>query len=76
MNALSQSALVRGNRLLRKAVGWIRWRAVKRSFPSHQRGMVGFIKELVDECGTADITHPDSAPATRVSRASNGCGCR
>ena len=59
MNALSQSALVRGNRLLRKAVGWIRWRAVKRSFPSHQRGMVGFIKELVDECGTADITHPD-----------------
>jgi hypothetical protein len=58
-NALSASALVRGNQFLRKAVGWTRWRAVRRSFPSHQRGMVGFVKELVDECGMADITHPD-----------------
>lgn len=59
LKALSSNALVSGNTLLRKAVGWTRWRAVKRQFPSHQRGMVGFIKELVDECGMMDITHPD-----------------
>ncbi len=27
-------------------------------FPSHDYGMVGFIKELVDECGMADLTCP------------------
>ncbi len=27
-------------------------------FPSHQAGMVGFIKQLVDECALADILHP------------------
>jgi len=27
-------------------------------FHSHPFGMVGFIKELVDECGIGDITHP------------------
>lgn len=27
-------------------------------FPSHDYGMVGFVKELVDECGMYDITHP------------------
>lgn len=26
-------------------------------FPSHDSGMVGFVKELVDECGMPDITH-------------------
>ncbi len=26
--------------------------------PSHDYGMVGFVKELVDECGIGDITHP------------------
>lgn len=30
----------------------------KRRFKSHDFGMVGFIKELVDECGMADISHP------------------
>jgi hypothetical protein len=27
-------------------------------FASHQSGMVGFIKQLVDECGLMDIQHP------------------
>jgi SAM-dependent methyltransferase len=27
-------------------------------FHSHAFGMVGFVKELVDECGVGDITHP------------------
>lgn len=30
----------------------------RRRFKSHDFGMVGFIKELIDECGMADITHP------------------
>lgn len=30
----------------------------RRRFDSHDFGMVGFVKELIDECGMADITHP------------------
>lgn len=30
----------------------------RRQFRSHDFGMVGFVKELIDECGMADITHP------------------
>jgi len=30
----------------------------KKSFPSHTSGMVGFVKQLVDECGMDDITFP------------------
>ncbi len=56
-NALAGSEVVRGQSFLRKVVGWTRWRSAQRSFPSHQRGMVGFVKELVDECGMRDITH-------------------
>jgi hypothetical protein len=27
-------------------------------FPSHQSGMVGLVKQLIDECGVADVYHP------------------
>lgn len=30
----------------------------KRQYLNHSYGMVGFIKELVDECGMGDITMP------------------
>jgi len=30
----------------------------KRRFYSHEYGMVGFVKQLIDECGMADITCP------------------
>ena len=30
---------------------------LKRQYHSHDIGMVGFVKELIDECGAADITH-------------------
>lgn len=43
---------------LRKGAGFLRYRLVKRRFPSHDYGMVGFLKELVDECGAEDITNP------------------
>lgn len=32
---------------------------LRRQFHSHDIGMVGFVKELVDECGMADITHDE-----------------
>ena len=42
--------------LLSKVVGLIRYRLVRRRFPSHDYGMVGVLKELIDECGAPDIT--------------------
>ena len=33
--------------------------AFPRSGGGHTHGMVGFVKELVDECGMADVTKPD-----------------
>jgi hypothetical protein len=31
----------------------------RRQFRSHDYGLVGFVKELVDECGMADVTDPE-----------------
>ncbi len=50
--------------------GWKRWLAQRlkipiqtaadrRRFPSHDYGMVGFLKQLVDELAYDDITHPE-----------------
>jgi SAM-dependent methyltransferase len=40
-------------------------RAIQRGqFRSHDFGMVGFVKELIDECGMADITHPTNGTGT------------
>ncbi|MFN2530015.1 MAG: hypothetical protein ABR555_01830 [Pyrinomonadaceae bacterium] len=42
---------------------------IRRQFNSHDYGLVGFVKELVDECGMADITHPTRGqPPQRASR--------
>ena len=30
----------------------------KQALPSHQAGMVGFVKQLVDECAWGDVTYP------------------
>jgi SAM-dependent methyltransferase len=32
---------------------------LRRQYHSHDIGMVGVVKELIDECGMADITHPE-----------------
>jgi hypothetical protein len=43
--------------------------APKNSWPSHNYGMVGFVKELVDEQGAADLTRARSTGApVRMSR--------
>jgi len=41
-----------------------------RRFPSHDYGMVGFVKQLVDECGRAEITNPQYADS--ISHGSTG----
>ena len=41
----------------------------RRQFRGHDYGLVGFVKELVDECGMADISRPDhGTPPYRPSR--------
>ena len=41
----------------------------RRQFHSHDYGLVGFVKELVDECGMADITREDrGTPPSRPSK--------
>jgi hypothetical protein len=48
---------------------WESWSDGRRFHPAHQEGMVGFVKELVDECGMADITDPQHGiPPPRASR--------
>jgi hypothetical protein len=58
LNAMHRAARARKLTHVRRALGFLRYRTVRKSFPSHQAGMVGFIKELVDECGMPDITDP------------------
>lgn len=64
LNRLHALPLIRRVVPLRKLVGWARWNMVKSRHPSHMRGMVGFIKELVDECGIEDATHPHFGTGT------------
>jgi hypothetical protein len=41
----------------------------RNQFRSHDYGLVGFVKELVDECGMADITREDlGSPPYRLSK--------
>jgi len=44
------------SRYTSKLISWPRWNLVKRRHKSHDYGMVGFIKELIDECGAGDAT--------------------
>ena len=42
-----------------KSTNWISHYLRVKKIKSHNYGMVGFIKELLDECGIEDITHPE-----------------
>lgn len=44
---------------LPRVVGAMKGFIARRQFASHTYGMVGFVKELVDEAGYSDITFPD-----------------
>lgn len=56
LTALRDMSLVQSVYPLRKLIGWMRWHMVKRRHPSHDYGMVGFVKEVIDEVGIADAT--------------------
>jgi SAM-dependent methyltransferase len=61
---LQQSAPVL-NAILR----WMKRIVNRKQFRSHDYGLVGFVKELVDECGMADITRIDwGTPPYRPSK--------
>lgn len=55
---LQREGVVNRLPLARRLVSRVKRVLQKRQFHSHDFGMVGFIKELIDECGMADITHP------------------
>ncbi|MDF3855087.1 class I SAM-dependent methyltransferase [Paracoccus sp. P2] len=69
LDRLHRSRPVQAVYPLGKLTGWMRWHLVRRRFHGHDRGMVGFVKELIDECGAEDMTHPDFGTGTpRASR--------
>ena len=54
---------------LKRVVHAVMNRLVRMEFPSHRHGLVGFVKQLVDEAGMEDITHPAwGTPPARVSK--------
>lgn len=64
LNRAHAAPAVKRVRLLRRAIGWMRWNLVKSRHKSHDHGMVGFVKSLIDECGIADATHPSFGTGT------------
>ncbi len=56
---LQRNPLVRSNPLTRRLASLLKTVLLHRQYKGHDFGMVGFVKELVDEMGMPDITHPD-----------------
>ena len=66
---LYRNALVQRLPLAQRLVVCLKRLVNGRQFGRHNYGMVGFIKELVDECGMNDITRPDfGKPPQRPSK--------
>lgn len=60
---------MQGRHVLRKYLRGVVNRMVRVKFPSHQRGLVGFVKQLVDEAAMQDVTYPSwGTPPYRNSR--------
>jgi SAM-dependent methyltransferase len=55
---LRQHRLVKRVPLAGRILSGLKALVLKAQFHSHDYGMVGFVKELIDELGAADITHP------------------
>ncbi|MBA3240415.1 MAG: class I SAM-dependent methyltransferase [Acidobacteria bacterium] len=60
---LQSNAFVKRLPPVRRLVNALKRSVQKRQYHSHDFGMVGFVKELIDECGVADITHPQHGVA-------------
>jgi hypothetical protein len=56
LDAVRNVPFVKQNDFLRRSAGYMRRKVGKRVIPSHQYGMVGLVKEIVDECGAPDMT--------------------
>ena len=54
--SIGKIGFVQNNDFLRKVSSRLEFYSMKKNFSSHQNGMVGFVKELVDEAGIADAT--------------------
>jgi SAM-dependent methyltransferase len=55
---LRQSAVIGRVPLAARLLSKVKAGVLRTQYHSHDYGMVGFVKELVDELGMADITHP------------------
>ena len=55
---LRQSGAARRLPVVGRALSGVKAAVLGRQYRRHDYGMVGFVKELVDELGAADITHP------------------
>ena len=64
LNRLHAAPSVRRIMPLRKAIGWMRWNLVKSRHRSHDYGMVGMVKQLIDEVGIEDATAPTLGSGT------------
>ena len=54
---------------LKRVIHAVMNRLVRMKFRSHTHGLVGFVKQLVDEAGMEDITHPAwGTPPARASK--------
>ena len=66
---LYRNGLVQRLPLAQRLVVCLKRLVNRRQFGRHNYGMVGFVKELVDECGMNDITRPDfGKPPQRPSK--------
>ncbi|HYN86095.1 MAG TPA: hypothetical protein VER32_12680 [Pyrinomonadaceae bacterium] len=69
LSRLQLSGALRRVPLARPLVSRAKRAVVGRQYRSHDFGMVGFVKELVDELGARDITHPEyGTPPQRPSK--------
>ncbi|MEL6507543.1 MAG: class I SAM-dependent methyltransferase, partial [Pseudomonadota bacterium] len=55
-HAIGRMDLVKNNAFLSKVANKLAFKSLARRIPSHDFGMVGFVKELVDEAGAPDAT--------------------
>lgn len=53
---LENSKFIHSKQFLTKIVQKLRFMSMKKKISSHNYGMVGFVKELIDECGAPDVT--------------------
>jgi len=58
VESLMRAPSMQGSPVLMKALRGFMNRLVTMTFRSHQRGLVGFVKQLVDEAAMDDITYP------------------